>query len=203
MRFLQFRVIATLAEKGEGAAAKYIREADSLYLKHPDSMAKDAWFGYKIMCSRTANNINQVLTYLDSLEDYHKSIGACYPSNLFYKAQCLENVGRFKEACKVYASYSQVNDSVRSAELDDKLSKYTIQFDVIKLKMEKLELSAEVSKNRLIAVLTGGCCILVLLLILTYYYVRTLAMNKKLDAANKAVIKASLYKELFYSAHHS
>ncbi len=74
MRFLQFRVIATLAEKGEGAAAKYIREADSLYLKHPDSMAKDAWFGYKIMCSRTANNINQVLTYLDSLEDYHKSI---------------------------------------------------------------------------------------------------------------------------------
>ena len=36
MRFLQFRVIATLAEKGEGAAAKYIREADSLYLKHPD-----------------------------------------------------------------------------------------------------------------------------------------------------------------------
>ena len=76
------------------------------------------------MCSRTANNINQVLTYLDSLEDYHKSIGACYPSNLFYKAQCLENVGRFKEACKVYASYSQVNDSVRSAELDDKLSKF-------------------------------------------------------------------------------
>ena len=197
MRFLQFRVIATLAEKGTGAAAKYIREADSLYLKHPDSMAKDAWFGYKIMCSRTANNINQVLTYLDSLEDYHKSIGACYPSNLFYKAQCLENVGRFKEACKVYASYSQVNDSVRSAELDDKLSKYTIQFDVDKLKMEKLELSAEVSKNRLIAVLTGGCCILVLLLILTYYYVRTLAMNKKLDAANKAVIKASRIKSSF------
>ena len=106
-------------------------------------------------------------------------------------------MGRFKEACKVYASYSQVNDSVRSAELDDKLSKYTIQFDVDKLKMEKLELSAEVSKYRLIAVLTGGCCILFLLLILTYYYVRTLAMNKKLDAANKAVIKASRIKSSF------
>ncbi|WP_455584370.1 sensor histidine kinase [Bacteroides sp.] len=197
MRFLQFRVIAALADKGENAADKYIREADDFYLQHPGCMTKDAWFGYKIMCSRTTGKVDDVLIYLDSLQAYHKSIGACYPANLLYKAQCLESVGRFKDACKEYAYYNQVNDSVRSAELDDKLSKYTIQFDVDKLKMEKLELSAEVSRNRLIAVLTGSICILILLLILTYFYIRTLAMNKKLDAANKAVIRASRIKSSF------
>lgn len=197
MRSLQFHVIATLAEEGEPGAEKYMREADEFYRKHPDCMAKDAWFGYKIMCSRTMNKINDILAYLDSLQNYHESIGACYPSNLLYKAQCLESVGRFKEACKEYAYYNQVNDSVRSAELDDKLSKYTIQFDVDKLKMEKLELSAEVSRNRFIAVLTGSACILFLLIILTYFYIRTLAMNKKLDAANKAVVRASRIKSSF------
>lgn len=197
MRFLQFRVIATLAENGEDAASKYIKEADKFYLDHPGCMAKDAWFGYKIMCSRTMNRVDDVLAYLDSLQAYHTSIGACYPANLLYKAKCLESVGRFKEACKEYAYYNQVNDSVRSAELDDKLSKYTIQFDVDKLKMEKLELSAEVSRNRFFAVLTGSICILILLLILTYFYIRTLAMNKKLDAANKAVVKASRIKSSF------
>lgn len=197
MRFLQFRVIATLADKGAGAAAQYIKETDDYYLEHPGCMAKDAWFGYKIMCSRTMNRVDDMLAYLDSLQDYHTSIGACYPTNLLVKAQCLESAGRFKEACKEYAYYNQVNDSVRSAELDDKLSKYTIQFDVDKLKMEKLELSAEVSRNRFIAVLTGSVCILILLLILTYFYIRTLAMNKKLDAANKAVVRASHMKSSF------
>lgn len=197
MRYLQFRVIATLADKGESAAGKYIKEADDFYLDNPYCMGKDAWFGYKIMCSRTMNRVNDVLAYLDSLQDYHQSIGACYPANLLYKAQCLESAGRFKEACRAYTYYNQVNDSVRSAELDDQLSKYTIQFDVDKLKMEKLELSAEVSRNRLIAVLTGSVCILILLLILTYFYIRTLAMNKKLDAANKAVVRASHMKSSF------
>ena len=103
---------------------------------------------------------------------------------------------RFKEACKAYTYYNQVNDSVRSVELDDKLSKYTIQFDVDKLQMEKLELSAEVNRNRLIAVLTGSTCILILLIILSYFYIRTLAMNKKLDAANKD-------KKLFYTAYYT
>jgi len=197
MRFLQFRVIATLAGKGENAAGKYLHETDEFYLKHPDCTAKDAWFGYKIMCYRTMGKVDDVLSYLDSLQNYHKSIGACYPSNLLFKAQCLESMRRFKEACKAYTYYNQVNDSVRSVELDDKLSKYTIQFDVDKLQMEKLELSAEVNRNRLIAVLTGSTCILILLIILSYFYIRTLAMNKKLDAANKAVVKASRIKSSF------
>ena len=197
MRFLQFRVISTLAGKGENAAGKYLHETDEFYLKHPDCTAKDAWFGYKIMCYRTMGKVDDVLSYLDSLQNYHKSIGACYPSNLLFKAQCLESMRRFKEACKAYTYYNQVNDSVRSVELDDKLSKYTIQFDVDKLQMEKLELSAEVNRNRLIAVLTGSTCILILLIILSYFYIRTLAMNKKLDAANKAVVKASRIKSSF------
>lgn len=197
MRFLQFRVIATLAHEGKVAADGFIRETDSYYSSHPGCVAKDAWYGYKIMCSRTLGDLEGSLSYLDSLMDYHKSIGACYPANLLMKAQYLEIAGRLKEACKEYANYAHVNDSVRSVELDDQLSKYTVQFDVNKLKMEKLELSAEVSRNRLIAVLSVSACILVLLIILAYFYIRTLSMNRKLDAANKAVIKASRIKSSF------
>lgn len=167
--FYSFVSSLLLAGKGENAAGKYLHETDEFYLKHPDCTAKDAWFGYKIMCYRTMGKVDDVLSYLDSLQNYHKSIGACYPSNLLFKAQCLESMRRFKEACKAYTYYNQVNDSVRSVELDDKLSKYTIQFDVDKLQMEKLELSAEVNRNRLIAVLTGSTCILILLIILSYF----------------------------------
>ncbi|WP_455584371.1 sensor histidine kinase [Bacteroides sp.] len=197
LNFLQYRVILTLHEKGEAAASEYMRETDKFYLAHSTAMTKDAWFGYKIMCNRTIGRIDEVLVYLDSLQAYHESIGSCYPSNLLYKAHCLESIGRFEEACKAYERYNQVNDSVRSVEFDDKLSKYTVQFDVDKLKMEKLELSAKISKNRLITVVIGSVCILIMFLILICFYIRTLAMNKKLDAANKAAMRASRVKSSF------
>lgn len=45
-----------------------------------------------------------------------------------------------EDACEVYKSYAHINDSIRSAELDEQLSKYTVQFEVDKLEHDKLEL---------------------------------------------------------------
>lgn len=45
----------------------------------------------------------------------------------------MEQMGRFEDACEVYKSYAHINDSIRSAELDEQLSKYTVQFEVDKL----------------------------------------------------------------------
>jgi signal transduction histidine kinase len=197
MKFYQFRVIATIADKGEKAAEKYIHETDDLYLKDSSSTTKEGWFGYKILCARTVGNWDKVLLYLDSLYDYHKMIGACYPANTLFKAQCLETLGRWQEACNVYAKYAQINDSVRTAELDDKLSKYTVQFEVNKLEMDKLELNAEINHNRLVTAIAIGSLILIVLIILSYFYVKTLVMNKKLDKAYKAAEQASRMKTAF------
>lgn len=197
LRFYQFRVIATLADKGKKAAQKYIDETDRYYRKHSDSVLKDAWYGYKILCGRTLQDWKETIVYLDSLSDYNYSIGVCYPANHLFKAQCLETMGRLDEACKAYVEYAQLNDSVRTAEMADQLSKYTVQFEVNKLQMEKLELSAKSSRDRFIISLIAGTIILILLLILTYYYMRSLAMNKKLDAAGKAVVRASRMKSSF------
>lgn len=197
LRFYQFRVIATLADKGKKAAQQYIDETDRYYRKHSDSTLKDAWYGYKILCGRTLQDWKETIAYLDSLHNYNYSIGVCYPANHLLKAQCLETMGRLDEACKAYAEYAQLNDSVRTAEMGDQLSKYTVQFEVNKLKMEKLELSAKSSRDRFIISLVAGVIILILLLVLTYYYMRSLAMNKKLDAAGKAVVKASRMKSSF------
>lgn len=197
MKFYQFRVIATIADKGKNAAKKYISETDAFYEKDNSSATKESWFGYKILCARTMGNWSEVLLYLDSLQSYHKTIGACYPANTLFKAQCLEAMGRFQDACGVYARYAQISDSVRTAELDDKLSKYTVQFEVDKLKMDKLELNAKVNQNRLVTALIIGACVLIVLLILSYFYIRTLAMNKKLDKAYKAAEQASRMKTAF------
>ena len=197
LRYYQFRVISTLASEGKKAAKPYIQQTDQFYGQHPNVISKDAWYGYKILCARTLNDLNTVLYYLDSMQVYHQSIGSCYPSNYLMKAQCLEQLGRFSDACKVYQEYAHVNDSVRSAELDDQLSKYTVQFEVNKLERDKLELKAEVNKNRFIASLAIGGLLLILLITITYYYLRTLKMNKELDAANKAVIRASHMKSSF------
>lgn len=197
MKFYQFRVIATIADKGKNAAQKYISETDAFYEKDNSSTTKEGWFGYKILCARTTGDWNEVLFYLDSLQNYHKMIGACYPANILFKAQCLETLGRFQEACGVYANYAQISDSVRTAELDDKLSKYTVQFEVDKLKMDKLELNAKVNQNRLTTVLIIGTFVLIVLIILSYFYIKTLAMNKKLDKAYKATELASRMKTAF------
>lgn len=197
MKFYQFRVIATIADKGKNAAKKYISETDAFYEKDNSSTTKEGWFGYKILCARTTGDWNEVLLYLDSLQNYHKMIGACYPANTLFKAQCLETLGRFQEACGVYANYAQISDSVRTAELDDKLSKYTVQFEVDKLKMDKLELNAKVNQNRLTTVLIIGTFVLIVLIILSYFYIKTLAMNKKLDKAYKAAELASRMKTAF------
>lgn len=197
MKFYQFRVIATIADKGKNAAKKYINETDAFYEADNSSTTKEGWFGYKILCARTTGDWDDVLLYLDSLQNYHKMIGACYPANTLFKAQCLETLGRFQEACRVYASYAQISDSVRTAELDDKLSKYTVQFEVDKLKMDKLELNAKVNQNRLTTVLIIGTFVLIVLIILSYFYIRTLTMNKKLDKAYKAAELASRMKTAF------
>lgn len=197
IRFYQFRVIATISKEGKEKAQKYIEQTDRYYFSHPSSATKESWFGYKILCARSTLNWQEALVYIDSLQDYHRSIGACYPGNQLFKAQTLETLGNYQEACKAYATYSLLNDSVRTAELNDKLSKYTVQFDVDKLKMEKLELNAEIAQNRLIASIIVGVLILILLLIISYFYLRTLTMNKKLDKAYQEAEKASRIKSSF------
>lgn len=96
-----------------------------------------------------------------------------------------------------FAEYSQLNDSVRTAEMDEQLNKYTAQFEVDRLKMEKLELSEKMSRERLAFVFGAGCVILLLLILVTYLYIRTLSMNRKLDVARKELQKMGRIKSSF------
>ena len=170
MRYYQFQVIATLALKGKKAAEPFIAQADKFYHENMNTFPREGWLGYKILCARTLNDHKMALTYLDSLMDYHHSVGSCYPANHLLKAQFMEQMGRFEDACEVYKSYAHINDSIRSAELDEQLSKYTVQFEVDKLEHDKLELRAEVNRNLFITSLIVGGLILALLLVITFYY---------------------------------
>lgn len=197
MRYYQFHVIATLALKGKKEAQPFIAETDKFYHENINAFSREGWLGYKILCARTLNDNQMALNYLDSLMDYHHSVGSCYPANHLLKAQFMEQMGRFEDACEVYKSYAHINDSIRSAELDEQLSKYTVQFEVDKLEHDKLELRAEVNRNLFITSVIVGCLVLILLIVITFYYMRSLSLNRKLDAANKAVIKASHMKSSF------
>lgn len=197
LRFLEFRVISLLANKGKVVAASYIKETDSFYRNNPGSSTLEAWYGYKIMCCRILGDLKGNIAYVDSMMNYQNSMGVCYPYNYYMKAQLQEQLGDYHAACQNYARYATVNDSVRTVEMDDKLSKYTAQFEVDRLKMEKLELSAKLSRDRLVIALVAGGVILMLLLLITYLYIRTLSMNRKLEAARLAVHKMSHVKSSF------
>ncbi|MEG1660670.1 MAG: HAMP domain-containing sensor histidine kinase [Bacteroides sp.] len=197
LRFYQFRVIATLAHEGEKAAQRYIAQTDQFYFRNIDCMPRDAWYGYKVMCAQTLNDGAKTVVYLDSLDAYNRSIGACYPANDLYRAKCLQQLGRLDEACQAFARYAAVNDSVRTCEMNEELSKYTVEFEVNKLKMEQLELNAENSRSRFAFVCSLLLFILVVLLILVFFYLRSLAMNKKLALARQEVLKASQMKSSF------
>lgn len=197
MRYYQFRVIATLGTKGKAAAEPYIRKAEEYYHMHHDAVSPEGWFGYLIMANQIQGNIRRASEYMDSIIDYQRSLGTIYPGNYRQKAIMLEQVGDYKNACHAYADYAQMNDSVRTAEMDEQLNKYTAQFEVDRLRMEKLELSEKMSRERLFIVFVASCVILLLLLLVTYLYVRTLSMNRKLDAARKEVQKMSRIKSSF------
>src|SRR5699024_3996950 len=113
------------------------------------------------------------------------------------KAIMLEQTGHYKEACRAFAVYSQSNDSVRTAEMDEQLNKYTAQLEVDRLKMEKLELSEKMRRERVAFVIGAGCVILLLLILVTYLYIRTLSMNRKLDVARKELQKMGRIKSSF------
>lgn len=189
LRFCEFRVIGLLANEGRKATEPYIEETDRFYRQHPKSSTPEAWFGYKIMCCRILGDLKGNIAYVDSLMDYQHSLGLCYPYNHYMKGELQEQLGDYRAACRSYARYAAVSDSVRTAEMDDKLSKYTAQFEVDRLKMEKLELSARLNKERLMIALAVGGLVLLLLLLITYLYIRTLSMNRKLEAARRAVEK--------------
>ena len=178
MRYYQFQVIATLALKGKKEAQPFIAEADKFYHENMNAFPREGWLGYKILCARTLNDNQMALNYLDSLMDYHHSVGSCYPANHLLKAQFMEQMGRFEDACEVYKSYAHINDSIRSAELDEQLSKYTVQFEVDKLEHDKLELRAEVNRNLFITSVIVGCLVLILLIVITFYYMRSLSLNR-------------------------
>ena len=80
-----------------------------------NAFPREGWLGYKILCARTLNDNQMALNYLDSLMDYHHSVGSCYPANHLLKAQFMEQMGRFEDACEVYKSYAHINDSIRSS----------------------------------------------------------------------------------------
>lgn len=197
LRFCEFRVISLLANKGRKIAEPYIKDTDNYYRRNPGSSTPEAWYGYKIMCCRILGDLKGNIAYVDSLMNYQKSLGLCYPYNYYMKAQLQEQLGDLRAACQNYSLYATVNDSVRTAEMDDKLSKYTAQFEVDRLKMEKLELSAKLSRDRLVIAMVAGSLILLLLLLITYLYVRTLSMNRKLKEARAAVHKMSQVKSSF------
>lgn len=197
LRFCEFRVIGLLANEGRKATEPYIEETDRFYRQHPESSTPEAWFGYKIMCCRILGDLKGNIAYVDSLMDYQHSLGLCYPYNHYMKGELQEQLGDYRAACRSYARYGAVSDSVRTAEMDDKLSKYTAQFEVDRLKMEKLELSARLNKERLMIALAVGGLVLLLLLLITYLYIRTLSMNRKLEAARRAVEKMSQVKSSF------
>ena len=197
LRFAEFRVIGLLAGKGKNMAEPYIKETDQFYLDNPGSSTPEAWFGYKIMCCRILGDLKGNIAYVDSLMNYQNSLGVCYPYNYFMKAQLQEQLGDYRSACLSYTQYAAVSDSVRTAEMDDKLSKYSAQFEVDRLKMEKLELSAKLNRDRLTIALVAGGLVLLLLLVITYLYIRSLSMNRKLAAAQMAVHKMSQVKSSF------
>ena len=197
LRFCEFRVICTLASRGKAEAEPYIKATDNFYRQNPKSTTPEAWFAYKIMCCRILGDLKGNIDYVDSLMNYQHSLGFCYPYNHIMKAELQMQSGDFREACQSYARYAQVNDSVRKLEQDELLSKYTAQFEVDRLKMEKLELSAKLNRDKLTTALIAGGLILALLLVITYLYIRTLSMNRKLDVAHKAVQKMSRVKSSF------
>lgn len=197
LRFCEFRVISLLANKGKKAAESYIVSTDNFYRQNPGSSTPEAWFAYKIMCCRILGDVRGNIAYMDSLMNYQNALGMCYPYNYYEKAQLQEELGDYHAACGNYRTYITVNDSIRTAEMDDKLSKYTAQFEVDRLKMEKLELSAKLSSERLIIALIAGGIFLLLLLVITYLYVHTLSINRKLETARKAVQKMSEVKNSF------
>ena len=197
LRFAEFRVISLLANKGKKAAESYIVDTDRFYQQNPESSTPEAWFAYKIMCCRILGDLKGNIAYMDSLMNYQNTLGISYPHNYYTKAQLQEELGDYHAACVNYKTYISVNDSIRTAEMDDNLSKYTAQFEVDRLKMEKLELSAKLSSERLTIALVAGGIFLLLLLLITYLYVRTLSMNRKLEAAHKAVQKMSSVKSSF------
>lgn len=197
LRFCEFRVIILLASQGKAAALPYIEETDRFYRQHSDSSTPEAWFAYKIMCSRILGDLKSNLAYVDSLMAYQHSLGIRYPYNYIMKAELQVQLGDYRAACNSYSEYVQVNDSVRQSEQDELLSKYTAQFEVDRLKMEKLELNAKLNKDRLTMVLIAGGIVLALLLVITYLYVRSLSMNRSLEAARQAVQKLSRVKSSF------
>ena len=197
LRFCEFRVITLLASQGKAAALPYIEETDRFYRQHSDSSTPEAWFAYKIMCSRILGDLKSNLAYVDSLMAYQHSLGIRYPYNYIMKAELQVQLGDYRAACNSYSEYVQVNDSVRQSEQDELLSKYTAQFEVDRLKMEKLELNAKLNKDRLTMVLIAGGIVLALLLVITYLYMRSLSMNRSLEAARQAVQKLSRVKSSF------
>ncbi|WP_418697635.1 sensor histidine kinase [Bacteroides sp.] len=197
LRFCEFRVISLLANKGKQVAESYIADTDRFYRQNPGSSTPEAWFAYKIMCCRIQGDLKGNIAYMDSLMEYQNALGTCYPYNYYTKALLQKELGDYHAACENYERYITVNDSVRKAEMDDNLSKYTAQFEVDRLKLEKLELSAKLSSERLTIALIAGGIFLLLLLLITYLYIRTLSMNRKLEEAHEAVRKISQVKGSF------
>ena len=55
----------------------------------------------------------------------------------------LEQTGHYKEERRAFAEYSELNDSVRTAKMIN-IEQLSAQFEVDRLKMEKLELSEKI-----------------------------------------------------------
>lgn len=116
LRFCEFRVIGLLANEGRKVAEPYIKETDRFYRQHLESSTPEAWFGYKIMCCRILGDLKGNIAYVDSLMDYQHSLGLCYPYNYYMKGELQEQLGDYRAACRSYARYAAVGDSVRTAE---------------------------------------------------------------------------------------
>lgn len=141
---------------------------------------------------------------LKIIDEQIKALRTFSPKTLPYKfmlqSEIYEDMGDYRNALDKYKTFVQYTDSFASKEREEQINTFQVEYEVDKLKIEKMSLA---SRNKLILVITLSVILLLVIAICFYLYFnlkKEKQMKKKLYSLNEKVGESERMKTEFINS---
>ena len=141
---------------------------------------------------------------LKIIDEQIKALRTFSPKSLPYKfmlqSEIYEDMGDYRNALDKYKTFVQYTDSFASKEREEQINTFQVEYEVDKLKIEKMTLA---SRNKLILVITLSVILLLVIALCFYLYFnlkKEKLMKKKLYHLNEKVGESERMKTEFINS---
>lgn len=171
---------------------KYFLETVNFYRQHPD-FDRTALLQAHLQYATASHNYQAQLAYADSLIRFYGDDIANSYRMYDFRSEAYEGMGNYKKALHELKRYNELRDSVYDKEALDQVARFSAEYGVDRLKVEKAELNLQLKEKQIHSfylVIAIIVLLLVTIALVALYLLKANRRQKKMIAFKDEFIRS-------------